>query len=757
MDIWAWVRSTKRQLREAGHHRLAELMERLPSAVCDNEHERADAIFPEALALARKVGNPWIELFIRHWNLQGRVLHRHEVGAWTGEAVSLLEFANRPETQACPQSICVTQDVVNCYGNVDGPGFAEERLQVTEETLARIDPKWPCFVCISSERADALIDGGQPEAALAFIDAQTQALVDAGMSRARESLGEDRAAALMALGRNEEALAVLDGLGEPTDKNEATERAIARARILARLERFGEALEALPAYDTVAPTPGQYTDWADVVVRLAQGGKIVNDWQLDARLEVMTHRLIGQGVRRDAMQLLFDRARLAVDRGMPHVATELVERGEALFTGLHRLLDARGEAVAVRGRINVADPVDFAVPETEAELSAALSGDPERDQLLLEAALTRWPTSATLVRALSNGLNARGRLVQARELLENFAAGQASPELTAALGQTLLEAGDHIALRRLCGEVLGQNPGPDLAAQCHWLLARSYKDNNAVSCRSHLERVVALKPEATHCQMWLAEIERDAGEWPAALERLNGVCAREPEAGSYDWDRLVVATLLEDWPAARDSAKRIGYVLPDEDGPIVLAGILCRIRFRDADGGEQTLFARRTGPVTADIVQMRPEPPCRYGDVVVFDAAPLNAPPKEGEQNHTWIYRAVHTVRPGGYTIHPVDGVHPGPDALAALRLALEELGCDTQVMSGDAYHLTDPETGEELPGLYFMLAVPASVNPTELDARLAELTADYIHPLTWQSLAQAAGHDARLAAHREAAELYGM
>ena len=35
---------------------------------------------------------------------------------------------------------------------------APERLLVARETLARIDAKWPCFTCISSEYAFGLID-----------------------------------------------------------------------------------------------------------------------------------------------------------------------------------------------------------------------------------------------------------------------------------------------------------------------------------------------------------------------------------------------------------------------------------------------------------------------------------------------------------------------------------------------------------------------------------------------------------------------
>ncbi len=58
-----------------------------------------DATYPEALALAREARNPWLEVFVRHWNLQSRVLHRHEVADWMSEAVSLLQFTRSWVTQ----------------------------------------------------------------------------------------------------------------------------------------------------------------------------------------------------------------------------------------------------------------------------------------------------------------------------------------------------------------------------------------------------------------------------------------------------------------------------------------------------------------------------------------------------------------------------------------------------------------------------------------------------------------------------------
>lgn len=757
MDIWAWVRSAKRDFRENGNPRLAELMDKLPGAVCDNEHARADAIYPEALALARQARHKWAELFVRHWNLQGRILHRHEVGEWTGEAVALLDFANQEDTRDCPQSICVTQDVVNAYGQVDGPGFAQERLDATAETLARIDPKWPCFTCISAERCDALRDAGRLEEALVFIEAQTDAMVAAGADRATTALAEDKADCLIALGRSDEALWLMDnGLGPVMDRNDEQERAIDRGRALVRLERYDEARDCLPPYSAIIDTPSLYLDWADVVLHLVRGNKIVNDWQLDASLETMTARLIDQGVRRNAITLLFERADLALKRGVPHVARELIERGEALFDDLNRLLDIRGEAVALRGRLNVADPVAFELPESPDAIE--VGSDPERATPLLEAALNRWPDAGALVSMLADAYRVRRRRQAGEQLLQAWLGENDDAQMLVQLGNTLLEAGAYARVIELATGQLESAPSEQVTAQCHWLLARAYQASDPAKCREHLEAVATLQPEATHCHMWLAEMERDAGEWAAALERLSAICAREPEAGSYDWDRLIVATLLEDWPAARDSARRIGYVLDDDDDePIELPGILCRVQYTDPNGETQIYFARRSGPVTADIIQIRDEPTSRYRDRVIFDATPLNEGPQEGEENHTWLYPLVHVVEPGGYVIHPLDGVHPGEEAVAALRRGLEAAGCETQVFSGERYQLQHPETGDATLGLYMMCAQPESVDAQLLDEALAELTREWSVPLTWLSVAKAAGNEVRNAAQLKIQAEWGM
>ena len=122
MDIWAWVNSLYDELMEAGQERTADLLFRIPHLVANNEIAEAEALMPEALAAARSLENPWMEIFFRHWNMNLRCGRLAEGEVLLPEAVSLLEFAHREGNRECPQSVCVTDDIASCYANVDGPG-----------------------------------------------------------------------------------------------------------------------------------------------------------------------------------------------------------------------------------------------------------------------------------------------------------------------------------------------------------------------------------------------------------------------------------------------------------------------------------------------------------------------------------------------------------------------------------------------------------------------------------------------------------
>jgi hypothetical protein len=149
MNIWAWVEATQEELRKNGRARLADLMDLVPHYMSDNLHEQLDSVMPEALALAREAKNPWVEVFLRHWNMQSRILQRYQVRDFLSECVNLIDFANREDTKECPQSVCTTQDLANLHlGRVRdrAPRWRPRRRSapVHREAEVRSRPHRPC-------------------------------------------------------------------------------------------------------------------------------------------------------------------------------------------------------------------------------------------------------------------------------------------------------------------------------------------------------------------------------------------------------------------------------------------------------------------------------------------------------------------------------------------------------------------------------------------------------------------------------------
>ena len=334
--LWDWVFAARRDLRKQGHARLADILGLLPETVCDDEHTRADALAAEGVALATELDLPWIQVYLRHWQLQSRVFHRMEGESALKACVDLVDFAHRTETQGCPQAVCAVQDLAGCYGFVDGPGFAAERLAVAEEALARIDPSWGCFACISGEKAGALRSSAGPAAALAFLDAQTATMTLAGKRYPAQDMPDERLEALIELGRLPEALAFLDE-GDRHGHQDAHHerlRRIDRARVLARAGRLDEAARSLPGIDEVEATPLFFVPYADALDLLIRGGQLENTPEVGATLTHFVERLRAQGVLRHALELAELAGRLALARG----ATDDAELHLATMRDLARRL-----------------------------------------------------------------------------------------------------------------------------------------------------------------------------------------------------------------------------------------------------------------------------------------------------------------------------------------------------------------------------------------------------------------------------------
>jgi len=179
-DVWSWVYEKERQLREQGEDALASSLGRIPQIATNGERATLEAVFHTAVDRARTLDEPWVEVFLRHWRLQCLLLYDVDTRAAVPEAASLIEFCSRPETRDCPQSICAVQDFCIAFGNVDGPGYADDRIGIALDTLARIEPTRSCYGCLVTELVDAYIDKGEPDKALAFLETDG-AHVKAGM------------------------------------------------------------------------------------------------------------------------------------------------------------------------------------------------------------------------------------------------------------------------------------------------------------------------------------------------------------------------------------------------------------------------------------------------------------------------------------------------------------------------------------------------------------------------------------------------
>ena len=352
MDIWEWVFKIQEDLLNSGQMRLAELIDLVPRYTVDCRHEELDAALPEALGLARAAGIPWLEVFFRHWNLQSRVLQRMEVRDSLGEAVSLLEFATRDETKNCPQSKCVVQDLACCYANLDGPGYAEERLAVAGETLAGLDATWPCFLCIGGEYADALRDSDRNEESLDFINGQFRQLLEAGLYDKRYNLRGGMVASLVALGRYEEAYRFnKEARNMGGGESYMIGKAIDASRLASLLGRHAEAKKSLPGFERVKATPSRYGNWTRAVVLLVQSGQVTNDQGMHFKLMYMFERLKANGAVRSAVTQALRAAELALLRESPDVAGVLADEIEALIPELRKPLDAPEKLAALRAQI----------------------------------------------------------------------------------------------------------------------------------------------------------------------------------------------------------------------------------------------------------------------------------------------------------------------------------------------------------------------------------------------------------------------
>lgn len=465
MDIWNWVEKLQGDLRQAGQAQNAHLLNRLADEVSELRTDRVDALLPEARALGKALENPWVDVYVGHWALRNRVGNLVEGESALGDAVTLFERAHRDDTLECPQSICVTQDLAACYGNIDGPGWVPERIEVCDETLARIDPSWACFQCLSCEKADALLDDGRGQEALDYLQVQSDAIEGCG-KEVFDSFPEMQVKIQLGMGNAEQALALIErreaevaASGEYEPANCTVPRRLSKAWALAQLGREEEALQELVPWRELAPT--YWRLWANAVAALCQRDPSRNTWDLGARYSTIIEHFARVGSHRLLIEVAALSVELALQRGARWVAQRQLELAQSHLPQLRQDRGAAARVAGLAARIDAAPDV-APLPVPADALLAWLSAqgeqgeqspprDPEREAQWLLQAQAQRPDDEALAEMAASALAACAVRAEAQALLWQFVRSHAQDEGPAAntLLRWLTEQGDQDGLRQL--------------------------------------------------------------------------------------------------------------------------------------------------------------------------------------------------------------------------------------------------------------------------------------------------------------------
>ncbi len=667
MDIWRWI--------EGLDEDITDLMYELTSAVVDGENDRVDSPVPTVVGMARERQLPWVEVFARHWELQSLIFHRHDPAQGLPKAIALLERSHRDDAIDCPQTICVTQDVCAAYSMADGPGYADDRISVCEETMDRISPAWTCWSCISAEKAAAMIDKDDCEAAVSFLEESEELIAKAGGEPDGIDMRRVKIDALRKLGRYEEALELArKGTEREWNSDSFVFECNAFAlQMLGRLGRFDAVLEGLPVLRDVLKH-GRIDVHADTIASLVRGGAMEFDDQRVRDYALMMQRGIDRGAFRMTAETGLLAVKLCAEAGQSHVGHAFAEM-------------AREAAQQLRSGAAM-----------EAELKAAAAKLAELSDKPPD--VERW--------------SALGFLRKAAELARvEHEASPADAELFRRLAGLYLDTGKHAELRTLLEKAVAQET---LRGDALWyrsfLLERTQGLDAAIKT---MRELVDEHPDWAGASWRLAYLLDDAGDLEAALAAYNNTVALFDDAGGYDWERMVVAARLGEHDIVRDSAARLDIELEGESGPIVENWGGCLIHYAD----DSYVFAIRTGPVTARIDRLaRYGVQERYEDEVVIRARPENP---DADENSYYIYPHIETIKTGNYRSYMLDGVHPGEEKLGVLQDAIAKAGFVFERKSSDQYQLTDPQSGEDVMGLFARIGVPEGRDPADVHEVLTQ------------------------------------
>lgn len=771
MDIWEWVHERSQTLYDEGQRDFAIMIEEISHYAVNDDLQRVDQIYNQALPICRSMGDKWLEIYFRHWRLQAHVLKNYDAKGLLPECISLLDFSHAPDTKGCPQRICAVQDLAACYGIKDGPGYAEERIQVCKETLAEIDGSWPCYQCVGSELLDAYMDAGRYEE----VDAELKEM-DLELRRNNETLDTEfqltQAEYYLKTGKLDKAWSVIkDAVNPGGGSGFIRSRDLSKALVLCAQEKWEEALKVCPSYEDILIASTYFGDWSEIQAKLAQAGKIKNDRQLRYRIHNLAQKLVEKGAYRIAFEVYQDLAGLCL------AANETVRTKAALNamikvqSELNRDMGATDTITSLRRRLEGLPPSSG--PKRFDTSDSLLDHEflSETEEILaIDAGLTDWPGDANLIQRKVGLLEDLFLEGEAYQLLEASYAN--NPDVSAfefEFGRAYLRKHGYPAYQKAFPMEGLEGLEKAKIWNRGFLHFRELERHDPEAALRVLEAIEPYWPDDLYLFTQLANLLITLGRYEEALSYRVRQVEIDPDNPSLKWDLLIAATLA----GASDKISQIGRelgmtvqddgVFPEDKQPSV------RIETKAAHGDMISLAARRIGPVLARVTTVSDldDPVQFFGQEIVFDPSPLNTLDQEDEDGYpcdkdgfyTYHYPSVSVLSEPLHGTFAIDGVSPGEEALDELREEIEAAGFVYNRRSNEHYRLFWEKDGEDGSGtgIYIYVIAPESADLNRLNTILSAFNERAEHPLIWPRLSEALGDEEMLRRQVEIAELYGL
>ncbi|MFC0180927.1 hypothetical protein [Thorsellia kenyensis] len=752
MSMWQWAEDLNEKLHQEGNHRLANLIYQIPNDYWDGNYKRLDATIEEAILGAKSINNPWLEVYFRHFSLRHKVGSSREGEKAMTEVITLMELAHRDEAKDCPHSVCATQDLVNCYENIDNIGYANDRIVVIDETLSRITKDISCWYCLTLEKVDALCDLNQYEQAYETVTERTE--------KERENIAlswhSREIRILLHLNRIDEAVVLFEQYkkreGSSDTQSAQYTTQLLEASLLNKQGKYEEAFAILPPFSELEPA--KYLSYLSAYYNSIKDLEISNkDWHIAGIADTIINYFKDAGSYAavfDAAEIQFE---LALKRRSKFLAQKSLDSIEEVIPKLkeqslrvNKLNQFKTKfnntqftqpKLAVENLNEATDTLD-SIGEFLSQLGQPNENNPpipEKDLATLLAYYELsplYPGLADGIVAALNAMNFQSYLFEfCRSHIDKYIKNEEISDFIELFLLRIYRQNDLKGLIEYKEKIDTYQPKLSLYLAC--LIAILQKDWDKLKIKA-IEGLDSenFSYDFYHMLDMAYEMQNDLVH---QIQTIQNFVERLESDGETEYlyqmavKLLTLLPIVDDWATYRKVCAKIKIELNEPSSPDNLAVIepsgTVLIQYLNEEGEHDYYYATRLSPTTAQIyISTEPFSEQRANDIIIFSPKDLGNPPEEEEKQGDYLatYEFLYCLSLGKRRSMYFDGILPTNDEFKALTDNLHKLE-----INYNQFRYLDEESNIERLRLH--LAVAENMSDGDVKDLIAALTKEFAHP----------------------------